>query len=267
MNFDSHFLVTVSFAFMGGIFPAIVWLLFWTREDKKNPEPKSMLAFAFIGGVVAVFVSLLLEKYFYGLGFENLFASSIFNNITLWFENLANQANVTIDKIFLVIIFAPFIEEISKFIMAYIFVLRSKDNDEPLDPMIYMITTALGFAAIENMLFLITGWNENHNIILSVFTGNMRFVGSMLLHTISSATIAIFMSFCFFDKKIKKIFFLVFGIICSVTIHSAFNFFMIRNQGTSIHFALVFIWIIVIIVLLIFERIKKIGQGKICELI
>ncbi len=38
--------------------------------------------------------------------------------------------------------------------MAFILVLRSQDDDEPIDPSIYMITTALGFAAVENVLFL-----------------------------------------------------------------------------------------------------------------
>ena len=224
MNLDP-FITTAFFAFLGGILPALVWLWFWTNEDRKNPEPKEMIAIAFIGGMIAVFISLFLEKYFFGLGLKNLFASSIFSNTLFWFEKIASQTNLPIDKVLLVVIFAPFIEEITKFIMAYVLVLRSKENDEPLDPMIYMITTALGFAAIENMLFLMTSWDKNHDIISSVLTGNMRFLGAMLLHTISSATIAAFMSFYFFDGKIKKTFFVILGIICAIILHGIFNLF------------------------------------------
>lgn len=261
MTFDSHLLATIFFAFISGVVPVMVWLYFWTNEDKENPEPKGMLLLAFIGGMTAVFISLFLEKYLYGLGLKNLFSSSVFGGILPVFQTIASQTNMNLDKILLVVIFAPIIEELSKFIMAYILVLRSKSDDEPLDPMIYMITTALGFAAIENMLFLINPF-ENHDIILTIFTGNMRFIGATLLHTVSSATIAIFISFHFFESKTKKIVYLFIGIICSVVMHGTFNLLMIGNQSAST-LALELIWITVIIILLTFERIKKIKQEKI----
>ncbi len=49
-----------------------------------------------------------------------------------------------------------FIEEITKFLAAYVTVLRRAEDDEPIDPVIYMVTTALGFAAAENTLFLLS---------------------------------------------------------------------------------------------------------------
>jgi RsiW-degrading membrane proteinase PrsW (M82 family) len=261
MNIDSQTLISILFAFLSGVIPALIWLFFWNQEDKKNPEPKSMIALAFIGGMVAVFISLFAEKYLYGIGLENLFSHGFLSKILPWFLNIAKQQNVPIDKVLLVMIFAPFIEEISKYLMAYILVLRSKYDDEPIDPMIYMIATALGFAAIENMLFLISPF-ESHDLISTVFTGNMRFIGATLLHTISSATIGLFISFNFFDSKIKKIFFTILGIICAIIIHGAFNFLMIGSQTDST-MALELIWIIVIIILLAFEKIKKIRKEEI----
>lgn len=264
MNLDQHLLATIFFAFIGGVIPALVWLYFWVREDRENPEPKSMLALAFVGGMVAVFISLFLEKYLYGLGLKNLLLdSNIFSKIIPFLEIIAKQTDIPLDKILLVVIFAPFIEEISKFIMAYVLVLRSSADDEPLDPMIYMITTALGFAAIENMLFLMSPFDKG-NFILSIFTGNMRFVGSTLLHTVSSATIAVFISFHFFDSKIRKILFVILGIICSIILHGIFNLLMVGDQKASI-FALELIWIAVIILLLAFEKIKKIRSQKIIK--
>jgi len=261
MNFDPNYLATIFFVFISGVIPALIWLIFWTHEDRENPEPKSMIALAFLGGMVAVFISLFLEKYFYEIGLKNLFESSFLVSTLSWFENIARQTNVNIDKILLVVIFAPIIEELAKFVMAFTLALRSKYDDEPLDPMIYMITTALGFAAIENMFFLIDPVSK-HNVVLSIFTGNMRFVGATLLHTISSATIGLFISFNFFNFKSKEIFFGFIGIICSIIIHGAFNFFMIGNQVASFT-TLELIWVAVIIVLLAFEKIKKIKEENI----
>lgn len=263
MSFDSHTVGIIMLAFLSGIVPSLLWLFFWTREDKENPEPKSMLALAFVGGMAAVFISLFLEKYLYGMSLTNLFATYCPKILLPIFENIASKASVSLDKFLLVVIFAPIIEEISKFVMAFALVLRSRDDDEPLDPMIYMITTALGFAAIENMLFLIPSFEKN-SIVLSIFTGNMRFVGATLLHVISSAMIALFMSFHFFDSNRKKGFFITLGILCSIMMHSVFNL-LIVGQESSI-FALELIWIIVIIILLAFEKIKKIREEKIINL-
>lgn len=261
MNFDPNLLATIFFAFISGMVPALIWLFFWVREDKKNPEPKSMIALAFIGGMVAVFISLFLEKYLFGLGLTKLFYADFLQGILIWFEDISKINAVPLDKVLLVVVFAPIIEELAKFIMAYVLVLKAKSNDEPLDPMIYLITTALGFAAIENMLFLINPF-ENHDIVLSIFTGNMRFIGATLLHVISSATIAIFISFNFFSSRLKKMWFTFLGIACSILMHGIFNFFMIGSQGASI-MALELIWIAVIIMLLAFEQIKKIRLEKI----
>ncbi len=261
MNFDFHLLATIFFAFICGVLPTLIWLFFWVNEDKKNPEPKRMIVLAFVGGMVAVFISLFLEKYLFGLGLTKLFYADYLHGILSWIETISKQTGVLLDKVLLVIIFAPIIEEVIKFIMAYVLVLRSKEDNEPLDPMIYMITTALGFAAIENMLFLINPI-ENNNIVLSIFTGNMRFIGATLLHTISSATIALFISFNFFNNKLKRTFFTFIGIISAILIHSFFNFFMIGKQEASI-MALELIWIVVIILLLAFEKIKKIRIEKI----
>ena len=259
MNLNPYIITPIFFAFISGVLPALIWLYFWTREDKEDPEPKSMLALAFIGGMIAVFISLFLEKYFYGFGLKNLFVPNFLNYTLPWMETVAKQTNVSVDKILLVVVFAPIIEELSKVLMAYILVLRSKYDDEPLDPMIYMITTALGFAAIENMLFLINPF-QNHDFISTIFTGNMRFIGATLLHTISSATVAMFMSFNFFNSKTKKVFFVALGIILSIAMHGYFNFLMVGNQEASI-FALELIWLAVIIILLVFERIKKIKEN------
>lgn len=260
MNIDQHFLSTIIFAFVSGVIPALIWLFFWSYEDRENPEPKSMLALAFVGGMIAVFISLFLEKYLYGFGLKNLLSNNIFKEVLTLFNLVSSQTGVNIDRVLLVVLFAPFIEETAKFLMAYTLVLRSSADDEPLDPMIYMITTALGFAAIENMLFLISPFNSG-DLVLTVFTGNMRFIGAMLLHTVSSAVIGMFISFHFFDKKAKRMLFIILGLTVAIIMHSIFNLLMIGNQSTSI-FALELIWIAVIIILLAFEMIKKIKKEK-----
>ncbi len=254
---DLHYYGSVGYALLGGIIPSLIWLYFWNREDNKNPEPKKMILLAFLGGVAAVFISLYLEKAIYG----KIIILDHFPKILKWFKDFSIEQNIELSRVLLVAVYAPIIEEVAKFLFAFVLALRSKADDEPMDPIIYMITVALGFAAIENALFLIDPIFKN-NLITSVITGNMRFIGATLLHTVSSATLGIFISFNFFDRKYKQTFWGILGLCAAIIVHSLFNRLMIQNSNTSF-IALELIWIAVIVILLAFEKIKRIRLEKI----
>ncbi len=249
-------LTHIIYALLGGIIPSLIWVYFWNKEKEKS-EPKRAILLAFIAGIIAVFVSLYLERLAYG----KLFFIQNFELLNIWLRNFASLHNIEFNRVVLVAVFAPFIEEISKFLLAYVLVLRSKYDDEPIDPIIYMISVALGFAAIENALFLIDPIARN-NILTSIVTGNMRFIGATLLHTVSSATIGFFMGFTFFDKKFEEVSWTIVGLFAAIIVHSGFNLFMIGSTQGSMY-ALELIWVAVAAVLLVFEKIKKIRLEKI----
>ncbi|OHA16062.1 MAG: hypothetical protein A3H57_00735 [Candidatus Taylorbacteria bacterium RIFCSPLOWO2_02_FULL_43_11] len=221
---------TLFFSLLGGILPALLWLWFWLREDKMHPEPRRLLFLSFIGGMVAVALALPLEK----------FAERMIVNGTL------------------IIIAWSLIEEILKLGAAYLGGLDRKDCDEPLDPMIYLITAALGFAAAENTLFLLSSVKEG--FLDGMLTGNLRFIGASLLHVLCSALIGVFMALSFYKKTYIKIIYLTVGIIAAVAAHFLFNYYVMKSQagGTFLVFSLV--WVAIIGLLLIFEKIKKIRQ-------
>src|SRR3989344_3393488 len=78
------------------------------------------------------------------------------------------------------------IEEFTKYIIAWIVVLHRRENDEPIDAVIYMVAVALGFAGLENALFLLSPL-AGETVIQTMMTGNLRFIGATLLHVFSSA--------------------------------------------------------------------------------
>jgi RsiW-degrading membrane proteinase PrsW (M82 family) len=254
-------ITTLIYALIGGILPAIVWLIFWLKEDKEKPEPKLMIIIAFIGGIIAVFCSLYFEKLSSEINIRNLLSGDFLKPLLIWLEHISSQEKIILNRLIIVIFFAPIIEEFFKFIIAYFIVLRSKDDDEAIDPMIYMITVALGFAAVENMLFLIDPLTKGQ-ITNSVLTGNMRFIGATLLHTVSSVTVGMFIGFNFFNKRMSRFGWTLTGLVCAIITHALFNFFMVGNARGSL-MALEIIWVAVIIVLLAFEKIKKIKLEKI----
>jgi RsiW-degrading membrane proteinase PrsW (M82 family) len=221
---------SILFASIGGVIPAILWLYFWLREDKKRPEPRGLIISTFILGMIAVVLALLLEK-----------------SVLPYLTGTA------------LILAWALIEEILKATAALIGGLRNRAYNEPIDGMIYLITAALGFAALENVLFLFGPINEG-NFLLSVVTGNVRFIGATLLHTITSASIGIALALSFYKSRRTKIISSTIGIISAVTLHTLFNSFILSSNDASMFIVFSLVWMAVVLLIIVFERIKRLRK-------
>ena len=128
--------------------------------------------------------------------------------------------------------------------------------DEPVDAIIYMITAALGFASLENTLFILKTFNDG-GILSGIDIGNMRFVGATLLHTASSAIVGAFMAFSLRKNKknLKRNTYI--GIIVAGLLHFAFNYLIIESGGGSVLKILMPLWFIIIVLIFIFEKVKS----------
>lgn len=221
---------TVFLSLMGGIMPSLLWLWFWLKEDKLHPEPKARVALTFIAGMVSVAFVLPVEKLIY----NHLFSSITFMTIVLWAAT----------------------EELFKFIAAYLSALKMKDTDEPIDQIIYMITAALGFSAIENSLFLSNLINSSP-FSQSIITGNTRFLGATLLHVASSAVIGIMLGFSYYKKPLVRNFFLFTGLIMSIVLHTAFNLSIIEFSD-NIFLVFSGVWVLIVVLIITIEKIKRV---------
>jgi len=74
---------------------------------------------------------------------------------------------------------------------------KTKYIHKPIDWPIFLITVALGFAAFENVLFLIKPLSLDQATV-GLMTGQLRFLGSTLLHTVSSGMIGIALGLSFY---------------------------------------------------------------------
>ena len=111
--------------------------------------------------------------------------------------------------------------------------MNSPDMDEPLDIMLYMVVAALGFSALENILYLfnpVTGLSFDELVKRTLLLSFIRFVGATLLHTLSSAIIGYFMAVSNFDEK-NRSFELASGIIMATALHGLYNFSIMKLAG------------------------------------
>jgi len=131
--------------------------------------------------------------------------------------------------------------------------------NEPIDAVIYLITAGLGFAALENALFLVGSFLDG-GLINGFVVGNMRFLGATLLHSVTSAVVGIAIAFSYFRKQEIKVINTFLGIILATLLHAIFNFYIIRTGGGELLNIFLVLWVFVLIIILLFERVKRIKK-------
>lgn len=218
---------TIFIAIIGGILPSLIWLAFWLFEDRCEPEPKFRLILTFLAGMAAVGFVLPLE----------LKAAAIFSGAAL-------------------LILWAVAEELFKFGAAIPFGLGSRDYDEPIDAVIYLITAALGFSAAENALYLFASLGTVAGTA-GLLTGDLRFIGATLLHTLASATIGLAIAFAYNHGRAARLLAALGGLILAIVLHTLFNFFILLEGGARALYVFLPIWLCLVALLALLERVKN----------
>lgn len=225
---------TVFFALAGGIMPALLWLWFWLKEDRLHPEPRGMIIRTFIIGMIAVPLVFPVEKFI-----QNHYGQEIIFGLPILVVFLWSSA-----------------EELFKLIAAYLAAMDTKEYDEPIDAVVYMITAALGFSAMENVFFLVSSISSS-GIVESLITGNLRFIGATLLHVLSSGVIGLFIGLSFYKSWITKKISLIIGVVIAILLHTTFNIYIMKSAGTNIFIIFCFVWVALLLLITGFEKIKR----------
>ena len=187
-----------------GLSPSILWLLYFLRKDV-HPEPKLMVLKIFFWGALITLPAFFIER-------------GLFEVLTIF----------KIPQIFYIFLGIAGVEEILKFLVVKEKVISDPEFDEPLDAPLYMIISALGFAGVENILYLFSASN-----LTEIFTINLfRFVGAVFLHALCSGSWGYFLALSFLKSR-QKIKFFSAGLLTAIGAHGLFNF-SLKNLEKSI---------------------------------
>ena len=244
---DYYIIIYIIF----GILPSLVWLLYYLREDV-HPEPKKIILKIFLWGALITLPVFLVQ-----IGLTKLL------DIV---DNEINMGPVASSLIYWFLIIA-FSEEFFKYLVIRVKVINSSHLDEPLDIMLYMIIAALGFAALENILYLFApigqmsfGQMMGRTLVIDF----IRFIGATFLHTLCSAIIGYSLAISFYEVKTKNIS-LVAGILMATLLHGLYDFSIMTLDG-YIRLAIP-VLVILTLAFFVFSGFEKLKQMKsICKI-
>ena len=122
--------------------PAILWLAFFYRQDRLEPEPKEMVLEVFIlGGLLAAAIGIPLVN--------NVFHISTWLFSGFWVNLLG------------AILVIGFSQEFLKYAAVRFSIYESSEFDERTDGIIYATAAGLGFATVLNISFVVSSGGVN----------------------------------------------------------------------------------------------------------
>lgn len=221
-----------------GILPSLTWLAYYLKKDL-HPEPKKMIIKIFLWGA-AITLPLFFLQVALAYLLNKIELSTLLTALIYWFFVIA------------------FTEEIFKYLVVKFKVLNSYNLDEPLDIMLYMVVSALGFAALENVLYLITPTDQisfSDIVSRTVVVSIIRFIGATFLHTLCSAVIGYFIAISVYNGK--KIYF-VYGLAIATLLHGLYDFSIITLEGPAkIAIPVAVLMTLAYFIIAGFEKLKK----------
>lgn len=138
-----------SALFITALLPVLVLILYINRKDKMSPEPVGQLIRAFLLGLLSAPLS---------------FAISVPSEMI----GLYSEVVVTVVDAIRVSFFGAAIpEEAAKLFILWIVVRNNKYFDEKMDGIVYSVCVSMGFAALENVLYLVSNAEDYMSVGIS----------------------------------------------------------------------------------------------------
>jgi RsiW-degrading membrane proteinase PrsW (M82 family) len=184
--------------------PGIFWLWYFYHRDRYEPEPLSWIFRMFLIGMAITLPVALIEA---GVG-------------------------LLFPEVFLAVVAAPVIEELSKYEVVRRFVYNTIEFNEPIDGIIYATAVALGFATVENVSYVLMSYQQS--LALAVDTGLFRAVLSVPGHALFSSMWGFALGQAKFSPPARRGVIIAQGLILAILFHGIFNFLLMDNIGVAV---------------------------------
>lgn len=199
----------MSLLFILAALPVVVILIYIYRKDV-NKEPKKQLFKAFLAGCFTVIPASIME-------------------IML---GPFTPSSPVLGGMFEGFVVAAFSEELWKLLLFMVFIWSSRHFDEYFDGIIYAVYISMGFACIENFMYVFSP----DNFIESYSTAAVRAIVSVPGHFLFAVAMGYYLSLAKFDRA-KRSSHLFMALLAPVTLHGTFDAILMVSERLSQHHA------------------------------
>lgn len=202
------------------IIPAAIIILGIYLSDRHDREPFKVLLFTYILGALSVIPSIIVE--------EILIGFNIFPSILGAFYNA--------------FIVAGFTEEYFKRLVVLKYAYKTKYFNEKLDGIVYCVFSTMGFATVENIIYVAYRYTNNP------FIGLYRGIFSVPAHAVFGITMGYYLSLAKFDLNLdRKKMNMRKSLYMPIIMHGIFDFILMAElpQLTLLFVPyVIFLWVI-----------------------
>jgi RsiW-degrading membrane proteinase PrsW (M82 family) len=182
------------------IAPIMIVIVFIYLKDKFEKEP---IHFLFKNFLLGAFASILIT-FTLGIVFNSIYPITDEKSIFQQF----------IKAFFIVAL----VEEFSKYVIVRYYSQTNKEFNEPFDGIVYAVLVSMGFAALENVLYVFQ---------YGFSTGITRAFTAVPAHATFGVLMGYFMGKAKFSEN--KLKFNLFGLLAATIFHGAYDFFLFVN--------------------------------------
>ena len=201
---------------IASIAPAFIIMYIIYRHDTVK-EPLSMLAKAFFGGVLSIAITFIITYPILGIELNSGAMKSFFD---AFFK-------------------AGIPEELSKWLIFYWLIRKAKDFDQYYDGILYAIFISMGFALVENILYVFQN---------GMGTAIVRSIISVPGHMLFAVPMGYYLSLSRFETGASARFHVFLSLAIPILLHGTFNFILMYtsakaelNPGLAVFLMLAFV--------------------------
>ena len=187
------------------IAPGIAISLYFFFKDEYNREPRRHVIISFFLGMVSALLAGVIESV----------------ALAITGENGADSILFIAGKAFLIV---GFTEEWCKYLMVKKYAFPKPEFDEPFDGIVYAVMVSMGFATLENILYVM-----EHGLATAI----VRMFLSVPAHASFAVLMGYYLGMARF-RHIEKGWYLLRGVLAATFFHGCFDFFLFLQENKMV---------------------------------
>ena len=216
---------------IAAVAPCVAFMIYVYRKDRVEKEPLGLLLLLLVGGFIATGLAMVLELV------STKILSNVFYSYSMLYYAIENFLCV------------GFVEEWSKYIFLKLFTWKNNNFNCTFDGIIYSVFVSLGFAMLENVLYVLQG---------GLKTAMLRAVLSIPGHVSYSVIMGLFYAYAkkaqvqgnnLLSKRLRLA-----GLLLASVVHGLFDFCLTVDNEIYI---VVFAVLVVVLDISMFAIVRK----------